>query len=405
MTSGTRPAVCPAIKGNHAVKEILIADKADVLVLDDQPENLQVLIEALSADYNVRPFTKAAAMFAYLDAGRPADLFLLDVVMPDIDGITVCRQLREREELVDVPMIFLTSLTSTSDEEAGLAAGAADYITKPFSLPVVRARVGHHVELGRMMRVVACMNDFLDQRVKERTEELARKNEALNRAQEATVHALASLLETRDNDTGHHIRRTQRYVRALATEVRRDDTFAGILDGEMIDLLHRAAALHDIGKVAIPDRILLKPGRLDEKEFELMKSHTVHGRNAIANAERILGSPDPFLQLAREIALSHHERWDGNGYPEGRRGEDIPLSARLMAIADVYDALISSRPYKAGMPHEKAVEILRSGRGVQFDPDITDAFLRIHETFREISQELRDAEVAEHCYHQLIDIC
>lgn len=387
------------------MKEILIADKADVLVLDDQPENLQVLIEALSADYHVRPFTKAAALFAYLDAGRPVDLFLLDVVMPDIDGISVCRKLRQREELADVPMIFLTSLSGTEDEAAGLAAGAADYITKPFSLPVVRARVGHHVQLGRMMRVVATMNDSLDQRVKERTDELARKNEALGRAQEATVEALASLLETRDNDTGHHIRRTQRYVRALATESRNHPDFAELLDDETIAHFYRAASLHDIGKVAIPDRILLKPGRLDENEFELMKSHTTHGRNAIANAEQILGAQDPFLVHAREIAFSHHERWDGTGYPQGLRAERIPLSARLMAVADVYDALISSRAYKAGISHEKAVEIIRSGRGTQFDPRIIDAFMAIHDAFHQISSQFRDAELADDCHHQLISIC
>lgn len=387
------------------MKDFLIADKADVVVLDDQPGNLQVLIEALAAEYNVRPFTNAAAMFAYVDGGRPVDLFLLDVVMPDADGFDVCRQLRARDDTADVPVIFLTSLNGSTDEEAGLAAGAADYITKPFSLPIVRARVHHHVQLGRMMRVVYSMNDFLDERVAERTAELERKNDELGRAQEATVHSLASLLETRDNDTGQHIRRTQRYIRDLASEVRKVPEFADELSDKQIDLLYRAAALHDIGKVAIPDRILLKPGRLDAEEFELIKTHTTHGRNAIARAESILGTPDEFLRNAREIAYSHHERWDGRGYPQGLRGEDIPLSARLMAIADVYDALICSRAYKAGMPHSKAVEIIEEGRGTQFDPRLLDVFLLIHDRFRQVAQLHRDEAIVEHSHMQLIQIC
>lgn len=387
------------------MKDLLIADKADVVVLDDQPGNLQVLIEALAAEYSVHPFTNAASMFAYIDAGRPVDLFLLDVVMPDVDGLDVCRKLRGRDDMADVPVIFLTSLNGSTDEEAGLAAGAADYITKPFSLPIVRARVHHHVQLGRMMRVVYSMNDFLDERVAERTAELERKNKELGRAQEATVHSLASLLETRDNDTGQHIRRTQRYIQVLASEVHESAVYPGVLDKMQIDLFYRAAALHDIGKVAIPDRILLKPGRLDPEEFELIKTHTTHGRNAIARAEEILGTPDEFLRNAREIAHSHHERWDGNGYPEGLKGEAIPLSARLMAIADVYDALISSRAYKAGMPHAKAVEIISSGRGTQFDPKILDVFMTIHERFGEIAQQHRDAVVDDHSHMQLMHIC
>jgi putative two-component system response regulator len=373
------------------MRELLIADKADVLVVDDQPENLQLLVEFLSADYSVHPFINAKGLMSYLDAERPADLILLDVVMPAPDGFETCRMLRARAELAEVPIVFLTSLDSNADEEAGLAAGAVDYITKPFSVPVVQARVRHHVRLSRAMRIIQGMNELLDDRVNERTAELARKNSELERTQEATVQALSALLETRDNDTGQHIHRTQHYVRELSRAASTHPDFANALDEVTISTLFRSAALHDIGKVAIPDAILLKPGRLTAEEFEIMKTHTTHGRDAIANAESILGTPDSFLAHARNIAYCHHERWDGNGYPLGLKGERIPLSARLMAIADVYDALISSRPYKEGMPHARAVEILREGRGSDFDPRILDIFLDINERFREIALTFRDA--------------
>lgn len=373
------------------MRELLIADKADVLVVDDQPENLQFLVEFLSADYSVHPFINARGLISYLDAERPADLILLDVVMPAPDGFETCRMLRARPELAEVPIVFLTSLDSNADEEAGLAAGAVDYITKPFSVPVVQARVRHHVRLSRAVRIIQDMNDWLDHRVSERTAELARKNSELERTQEATVQALSALLETRDNDTGHHIHRTQHYVRELSRAARAHPDFTTALDEVTVNMLFRSAALHDIGKVAIPDAILLKPGRLTVEEFEIMKTHSTHGRDAIANAEAILGTPDSFLAHARNIAYCHHERWNGTGYPLGLKGERIPLSARLMAIADVYDALISSRPYKAGMPHARAIEILREGRGTDFDPRILDIFLDIHEHFRDIARTFSDA--------------
>lgn len=372
------------------MRELLIADKADALVVDDQPENLQFLVEFLSTEYAVHPFLDSRGLFAYLDAEKPVDLILLDVVMPAPDGFETCRRLRTRPELAEVPIVFLTSLDSTADEEAGLALGAVDYITKPFSVPVVKARVRHHTRLSRAVRIIQDMNDWLDHRVNERTAELAQKNSELERTQEATVHALSSLAETRDTDTGHHIRRTQHYVRELARAARREPAFELALSDATISVLFRSAALHDIGKVAIQDSILLKPGRLTPDEFEIMKTHAVHGRDAIANAEAILGTPDSFLAHARNIAYSHHERWDGTGYPLGLKGERIPLSARLMAIADVYDALISSRAYKAAMPHEQAVGILREGRGTAFDPRLLDTFLDIHERFAEIAQTFAD---------------
>ena len=204
--------------------------------------------------------------------------------------------------------------------------------------------------------------------------------------------AFSSLAETRDNETGKHIRRTQNYVSALANALADHPRFVGQLDRSTIELLHKSAPLHDIGKVAIPDRILLKPGRLTPEEFEVMKTHTIHGRAAIETVEASLNEDDSFLLVAREIASFHHEKWDGTGYPHGLAGEDIPLAARLMAVADVYDALISRRVYKPPMPHQEAMEIIREGIGHHFDPDIAQAFLVIEADIAVIARQFADFE-------------
>jgi putative two-component system response regulator len=214
----------------------------------------------------------------------------------------------------------------------------------------------------------------------------------VSKIQDVTIMALASLAETRDNETGAHIRRTQHYVRELARALRPHPRFSGFLTDEVIELLFKSAPLHDIGKVGIPDAILLKPGKLTTEEFEIMKTHTTLGRDALAVAERMLDVPNSFLRFAREIAYSHQEKWDGSGYPEGLAGDAIPVSARLMALADVYDALISRRVYKPPFSHEKAVAIISEGRDSHFDPDIVDAFMAIAERFREIAKQYADED-------------
>ena len=232
----------------------------------------------------------------------------------------------------------------------------------------------------------------LEQEVERRTEEARRRTEELRISQEVTMVALASLAETRDNETGNHIMRTQHYVLALATHLRDHARFSAALSEEVVDRVFKAAPLHDIGKVGIPDRILLKPGRLDADEFEIMKTHTTLGRDAIENAQRRVGVSVPLLEVAKEIALSHQEKWDGSGYPEGLAGEAIPLSARLMAVADVYDALISRRVYKAPMSHEQAAAIIVAGAGQHFDPDISDAFVALQAQFQMISSRFDDQD-------------
>lgn len=228
-------------------------------------------------------------------------------------------------------------------------------------------------------------NAFLDSEVKRRTREV-------EMTQDATILAMASLAESRDNETGNHIRRTQNYVLALAKELQAHPRFIAALDEKTIEMLYKSAPLHDIGKVGIPDAILLKPGKLTPEEFEIIKTHTLIGRDTIAAAEKLIGGASTFLQLAREIAHYHQEKWDGSGYPEALRGDAIPISARLMALADVYDALISRRVYKPPFPHEMAVGIIRAGRGRHFDPDVVDAFLRLESQFRAIADRFADSE-------------
>jgi putative two-component system response regulator len=228
-------------------------------------------------------------------------------------------------------------------------------------------------------------NAFLDSEVKRRTREV-------ETIQDVTILAMASLAESRDNETGNHIRRTQNYVLALAKELRTHPRFKPALDDKTIDMLYKSAPLHDIGKVGIPDAILLKPGKLTPEEFEIIKTHTTIGRDTIAAAEKLIEAPSTFLRLAREIAHYHQEKWDGSGYPEALRGDAIPISARLMALADVYDALISRRVYKPPFPHEKAVSIITEGSGKHFDPDVVAAFLRIERQFRAIADRFADTE-------------
>lgn len=379
------------------MKDLMIADRADVVVVDDQVENLQLLVHLLSPQFNVHPFPSGDALYRYLVTGGPVDLILLDVVMPPPDGYEICTRLRAMPELAEVPIVFLTGLNSIEDESHGLALGAVDYITKPFSPQIVLARVGHHVRLGRALRLIIKQNEYLDQRVAERTAELASKNAELMAAltrvaqtQDVTIVAFSTLAEARDNETGGHIHRTKNYVHALAKAIREFPDYARQLDDETLELIVKSAPLHDIGKVAIPDRILLKPGRLNREEFEIMKTHTTHGHHAIEIAEASLANNNTFLFHAREIAYGHHEKWDGSGYPQGIAGTAIPLSARLMAVADVYDALISRRVYKPGMSHVEALKIIAAGKGTHFDPLLVEVFLTIEKQIRKIAEKFSD---------------
>jgi putative two-component system response regulator len=360
--------------------------KASILVVDDTPDNLTLMSGLLKDDYKVKVANGGEKAVKIAMSDSPPDLILLDIMMPEVDGYEVCKRLKADPKTRHIPVIFLTAKTEVADETLGLELGAVDYITKPVSPPIVLARVKTHLAMKRVQDFLRDKNNFLEAEVTKRTAEVTA-------IQDVTIHAMASLAETRDSDTGNHIRRTQQYVKLLAEKLRSNTRFSHFLDDDKtLEMLLKSAPLHDIGKVGVPDRILLKPGRFEPDEFEIMKTHCALGRDAILQAERELGIEVPFLKLAKEIAYWHQEKWDGSGYPEGLSGDDIPISARLMAVADVYDALISRRVYKAGMPHEKAVQIISESAGTHFDPDIVAAFMELKDEFKAIADRFADSD-------------
>jgi putative two-component system response regulator len=353
-----------------------------VLVVDDSPPVLTLIGELLRGSHRVRVAPTGARALELVRA-EPPDLVLLDILMPDLDGYEVCRRLKADPKLSEVPVIFLTALDDIDDEARGLDLGAVDYIAKPIVPALLRARVRTHLQLKSTADALKAHSNDLESQVQRRIGEILD-------TQDVTINLLAALAEARDNETGNHILRTQRYVRALAEVLAENPRHAEQLDRATIELLYKSAPLHDIGKVGIPDAILLKPGKLTHAEFEIMKTHTTLGHDALCSAERRLGKPAPFLRYAKEIALSHQEKWDGSGYPHGLSGEDIPLSARLMAVADVYDALISRRVYKEAMSHEAASTLVVQGSGSHFDPAVIDVFVRINHVFRDIASQFAD---------------
>ncbi len=367
------------------MNEFDITEKPTILVVDDTPDNLIMMSSLLKTDYKVKIANGGEKALRIAASESPPDLILLDIMMPDMDGYEVCQRLKQEPATMNIPVIFLTAKNDMADEKKGLEFGAVDYITKPISPPIVLARVRIHLALRAMDVFLRNQNEFLELEVAKRTKEIIA-------IQDVTILAMASLAETRDSDTGNHIRRTQFYVKALAEKLRDHPRFSAFLTEANISMLFKSAPLHDIGKVGIPDRILLKPGRFEGDEFEIMKTHTTLGRDAIEHAEKVLGISVDFLIFAKTIALSHQEKWDGSGYPHGLSGDDIPIAARLMAVADVYDALISRRVYKESMPHEQAVLIMIQGRNSHFDPDMLDAFLSIQEEFKTIAMRFSDTD-------------
>jgi len=379
------------------VEPIVSIEKSTILVVDDTPDNLTLMSGLLKDTYRVKIANNGERALKIAQSDTPPDLILLDIMMPEMDGYEVCSRLKADIKTRDIPVIFLTAKTEVVDETHGFELGASDYITKPISPPIVLARVETHLAIKRMQDFLKDKNAFLASEVNKRTAEIMA-------IQDVTINAMASLAETRDNETGNHIRRTQRYVKVLAEKIRFNPRYAHFLnDDKTIELLFKSAPLHDIGKVGIPDRILLKPGRFEPEEFEIMKTHTTLGRDAILQAEKDLGMEMPFLKYAKEIAYGHQEKWDGSGYPEGLSGDDIPISARLMAVADVYDALISRRVYKQPMPHEKAVGIIKEGKGTHFDPDMVDAFLELEQEFKKIADTYTDSDEDMHKKVEYLD--
>ena len=361
-------------------------DKNTILIVDDAPENLSVISHILKDKYKVKVATSGAKALSILaNAKQNPALILLDIRMPGMDGYEVCSQLKKSELYSSIPIIFLTSLTGGEDEGKGLELGAVDYLHKPIIPSVLLARVETHLKLKEAQDFLKIQNSILEKMVKKRTLELTQ-------SQEATIVALGALAEFRDPETGNHLRRTQHYIKRLAEELSKNPDYSDYLTEDRIEVLFKSSPLHDIGKVGIPDRVLLKPGKLSVDEFDVMKGHTRFGESAIHESRKQTDTPSSFLVMAEQVAAFHHEKWDGSGYPNGLCGAEIPLSARLMAIADVYDALVSKRSYKRAYAHEEAVQTIREGSGTHFDPDIVEVFERISDEFAEILNEFTDAE-------------
>jgi putative two-component system response regulator len=418
-----------------------MTDKPVILIIDDEPVNLAVLSQLLSPSYQVRACKSGEqALKSVLKEPRP-DLILLDVMMPIMDGYGVLGELRKDRVTRDIPVIFVTSLADEMDEEQGLELGAVDYITKPVKPAVVQARIRAHLEIKQARDRLKTQNVWLEA-------EVARRMKENTLIQDVGLCALAQLAETRDSDLGNHIARTQAYVETLARKLQSDPCFAEELDDVRLCRIVKASPLHDIGKIGIPDQILLKPGKLETDEWEIMKTHCRIGgeamRQAMENATHLpgtemdngLGRPEPlsseeweilrthcrigsqvlqainktlsatfeqardvkpeslaFFEVAQIIATSHHEKWDGTGYPEGLVGETIPLPARLMALADVFDALTSPRVYKKPWSTEEAAQFILEQKGKHFDPKIVEAFEDVKDIFENIRRILADSEI------------
>ena len=311
-----------------------ISERARILVVDDEPANLKVIREVLANDYRLS-FAKSGELALQLIENEPPKLILLDIMMPDMSGFEVCKVLKANPKTAHIPVIFVTALSHEQDESEGFALGAVDYITKPISPAIVRARVKNHLSLVQA--------------------------EQLQLAHIDLIQRLGRAAEYKDTDTGEHIARMSRYSKVLALAY-------GMSEYEA-EQLKQAAPMHDVGKIGIPDSVLLKPGRLNENEYEHMKQHALIGAKILEN------SPSPLLQLAHKLALEHHEKWDGTGYPYGLKGEEISIEGRIVTIADVFDALTSKRPYKKAWSVEEALDLLKDEAGKHFDPQLVDLFI------------------------------
>ena len=348
------------------------ATRQTILVADDTPENIDLLSALLRQDYRVKVATSGEKALAIVNSTEPPDLILLDIMMPGMNGYDVCRRIKANPDRRGIPIIFVTAMTSIEDERLGLEVGAVDYITKPISPPIVSARVRTHLALYDQTRV-------LEDRVCERTAELFASRQQI-------IRRLGRAAEFRDNETGNHVIRMSYYARLIAQAIG--------LGPEATELLFNTASMHDIGKIGIPDAVLLKPGPLNKAEWAVMRQHPEIGAEIIGEHD------DELLQTARTIALTHHERFDGSGYPRGLIGEDIPLFGRIVAIADVFDALMSARPYKPAMTVEDTLQVMNRNTGLHFDPALMSVLptvlpdmLHINATYADTHGPMTDVDV------------
>ncbi len=329
--------------------------RQSVLVVDDIVENIEVLEAILQSEYDVKAATKGLAALKIAEKTQP-DIILLDIMMPEMDGYEVCQRLKANPRTNHIPIIFVTAMSEEHDEVKGLELGAVDYVTKPISPVIVKARLRTQLALANQQKE-------LDRQVKLKTKELELSRIDL-------VNRLGRAADFKDSDTGVHVVRMSKYARVIASHIQ--------LSENEIDLIEHATPMHDVGKIGIPDRVLLKPGKLDPDEWEIMKTHAQIGYDILSDSDDVL------LHAAAIIALEHHEKWNGKGYPKGLKKDEIHLYARICAIADVFDALTSVRPYKKAWTFEDATDLIKSERGEHFDPQLVDAFFEGIDEVKEI---------------------
>ena len=357
-------------------------DQADILIVDDTLTNLKVLTGMLKErGYKTRPIPSGKLALQAV-RNTPPDLILLDINMPEMTGYEVCAHLKADEKLKDIPVIFISAISETIDKVKGFSIGGVDYITKPFQVDEVLARVETHLKLHRQECELVLHNHHLEELVQAQVKEISE-------SQMATIFAISKLAESRDDDTGKHLDRVRIFCRLLAENLAENPKYRTLIQEKYLDNIAHASPLHDIGKVAISDAILLKPEKLTAEEFTVMQTHTTIGAQTLQIVLKRYPK-NHFINMGISIARSHHERWDGGGYPEGIKGEAIPLSARIMAVADVYDALRSKRPYKEALTHGQTREIIYNERGTHFDPDVVASFLDLEKTFLQVSQDWED---------------
>lgn len=350
-----------------------------IFLVDDEIVNLKIGKNALSEIYNIYTIDSGESVLRVIEKVLP-DLMLLDVNMPNMNGYEVIRRVKADKRTADIPVIFLTAYKDQEMELKGLSMGAVDYITKPFSVPLLLKRIELQLTLESQKQELKYLNSNLHEMIREKTK-------TVTELKDAVLSTMAELVEIRDETTGGHIARTRSYVRILLNNIKKFGLYPKEMENIDEELAVHSCQLHDVGKIAIGDYILLKPAELLPEEFDILKDHTTFGEKVILKLKEKTTDSD-FAEYARVFAISHHEKWDGSGYPKGLSGEDIPLLGRIMALADVYDALVEERPYKMPYAHEKAVEIILAEKGKHFDPVLTELFEKIHHEFQKVESDV-----------------
>ena len=353
-------------------------EKTYIFLVDDNPIYLNVGKNHLQEKYNVLTIPSGEKLLQVLEKNKPA-LILLDIEMPGQSGYDIIKKLKSNSDTMDIPVIFLTGKSEMENEILGFSLGAVDYISKPFSPPLLLKRIELHLLLQSQKNELRKINENLSEMVADRTNDI-------NQLQNAIILWAAEMVEFRDEETGQHVERVQEYLKLLYGAMEETETFREECTKWDLDAFFKSAALHDVGKIKIPDLILLKKDKLTDEEFTIMKSHALYGKLLLESLQLKVPN-ETFLNYAKILCHLHHERWDGKGYPEGLKEKEIPLQARMMTLADVYDALVTERPYKKAFSHEEAMNIIREGRGSQFDPELTDLFLSRSSEIKEAAKK------------------